>query len=204
MTFGFVTLKLLRGILTLFLAVTFVFLILRFAGDPMRLMLPDDTPPDVLEHYRHVYGLDLPLPVQYLRYLQGLTQGEFGYSFRDQQPALDTVMSRVPATLLLGLVSFALSTIFGMVAGVIAALKRGSTVDHAVISFSIRPFNAELLSGHPDDPAIRHDLADPAQRRHGNAGPPGHAGVDAGRWRGRSDRALHAVIHAGSAQPALH
>ncbi|MCV0349697.1 MAG: ABC transporter permease [Nitratireductor sp.] len=137
MTFGFVTLKLLRGILTLFLAVTFVFLILRFAGDPMRLMLPDDTPPDVLEHYRHVYGLDLPPPVQYLRYLQGLTQGEFGYSFRDQQPALDTVMSRVPATLLLGLVSFALSTIFGMVAGVIAALKRGSTVDHAVISFSI-------------------------------------------------------------------
>ncbi len=137
MTPGFLALKLLRGLLTLFLAVSFVFLILRLAGDPMRLMLPDDTPPDVLEHYRHVYGLDLPLPAQYLSYLQGLWQGDFGYSFRDRQPALETVLSRVPATLLLGLTSFAASTLFGLVAGIIAALRRGTIVDHAVISFSI-------------------------------------------------------------------
>lgn len=137
MTPGFVTLKLLRGLLTLFLAVSFVFLVLRLAGDPMRLMLPDDTPPDVLEHYRHVYGLDLPLPAQYLRYLLGLLQGDFGFSFRDRQPALDTVLSRVPATLLLGVSSFVVSTLFGLVAGLIAALWRGTLVDHAVISFSI-------------------------------------------------------------------
>ncbi|MDD9738336.1 ABC transporter permease [Marinovum sp. SP66] len=134
---GFLTLKLLRGLLTLFLAVTFVFVILRLAGDPLRLMLPDDTPPDVIDHYRQLYGLDRPLLEQYLRYLQGLMQGDFGYSFRDRQPALDTVLSRIPATLLLGLTSFVVSTLIGLVAGIVAALRRGSLVDQAVISFSI-------------------------------------------------------------------
>ncbi len=134
---GFLTLKLLRGLLTLFLAVTFVFVILRLAGDPLRLMLPDDTPPDVIDHYRQLYGLDRPLPEQYLRYLQGLMQGDFGYSFRDRQPALDTVLSRIPATLLLGLTSFVVSTLIGLVAGIVAALRRGSLVGQAGISFSI-------------------------------------------------------------------
>lgn len=137
MTPGFLTLKLLRGLLTLFLAVTFVFVILRLAGDPLRLMLPDDTPPDVIEHYRRLYGLDRPLPEQYLLYLRGLVQGDFGYSFRDRQPALSTVLDRIPATLLLGLTSFVLSTLVGLAAGIVAALRRGSLLDQAVIGFSI-------------------------------------------------------------------
>ncbi len=133
----FLLTKSLRALLTLFLAVTFVFLILRLAGDPMRLMLPDDTPPDVIEHYRQVYGLDRSLIEQYVLYLKGLLQGDLGYSFRDRQPALDAVLERIPATMLLGLTSFVLSTLIGVIFGIAAALKRGTSLDHAVMGLSI-------------------------------------------------------------------
>lgn len=133
----FVLTKLLRGLLTLALAVTFVFLVLRLAGDPMRMFLPDDTPPDVVERYRVMFGLNQPLILQYFHYFSGILHGDFGYSFRDNRPALEVVAERIPATLLLGLAGFALSVGFGVFAGVVAALRRDSLIDRAVMSFAI-------------------------------------------------------------------
>ncbi len=137
MSLRFTLIALARGLLTLFLAVTFVFLALRPAGDPLRLMLPDDTPPAVVERYRQLFGLDQPLVLQYLGYLRGLVQGDFGYSFRDSRPALAVVAERIPQTLELGLTAFALTTVLGVGAGTLAALRRGTAIDHLVITLSV-------------------------------------------------------------------
>ena len=88
MSLRFVLGKLLRALLTLVLAVTFVFVVLRMSGDPVTQMLPDDTPASVVADYRQMWGLDRPLPEQYARYVAGILHGDFGFSFRDDRPAL--------------------------------------------------------------------------------------------------------------------
>ncbi|WP_102958139.1 ABC transporter permease [Mangrovicella endophytica] len=133
----FVLTKLFRAILTLFLAVTFVFVVLRMSGDPVAQMLPDDVPAAVITQYREMWGLDRPLPEQYLRYVSGILSGNLGFSFRDDRPALDVVLERVPLTLELGLTALLLTLALGLGAGTLAALKRGSGTDHVTMAFTI-------------------------------------------------------------------
>ncbi|MBB4002598.1 MAG: ABC transporter permease [Aurantimonas endophytica] len=137
MSMRFLLTKLLRAFLTLVLAVTFVFVVLRMSGDPVTQMLPDDTPAAVIAEYRAMWGLDRPLPEQYLRYIGGIAQGDFGFSFRDDRPALDVVLERLPLTLQLGLTALGLTLLLGLGAGILAALNRGTTVDHATMAFTI-------------------------------------------------------------------
>ncbi|MEC5324452.1 ABC transporter permease [Aurantimonas sp. A3-2-R12] len=137
MSIRFILAKLLRGLVTLLLAVTFVFVVLRLSGDPVTQMLPDDVPASVIAEYRRMWGLDRPLPEQYLRYVLALLQGDFGFSFRDNRPALDVVMERVPETMRLGFAAFAITVIMGMAAGILAALRRGTGTDHATMGFTI-------------------------------------------------------------------
>lgn len=137
MRLQFILAKLLRGLLTLLLAVTFVFVVLRLSGDPVTMMLPDDTPPAIVAEYRAAWGLDRSLPEQYVRYIWSAAHGDLGYSFRDDRPALDVVLERVPMTLLLGLSGFAITVVVGLMTGTIAALRRGTGIDHAAMAFSI-------------------------------------------------------------------
>ncbi|MBF2712725.1 ABC transporter permease (plasmid) [Agrobacterium tumefaciens] len=133
----FILIKLSRAFLTLLLAVTFVFVVLRMSGDPVSMMLPDDTPPEIVAEYRAAWGLDRSLPEQYVRFIWSALHGDLGYSFRDDRPAVTVVVERVPMTLLLGLSSFAITVVVGLLAGIAAALKRGTSVDHVVMAFSI-------------------------------------------------------------------
>ncbi|MCM2436052.1 MULTISPECIES: ABC transporter permease [Rhizobium/Agrobacterium group] len=133
----FILIKLSRAFLTLLLAVTFVFVVLRLSGDPVSMMLPDDTPPEIVAEYRAAWGLDRSLPEQYVRFIWSALHGDLGYSFRDDRPAVAVVVERVPMTLLLGLSSFAITVVVGLLAGIAAALKRGTSVDRVVMAFSI-------------------------------------------------------------------
>ena len=94
--------KTLRACLTLLICMTLVFIVLRVSGDPATVLLPDDTPPAVQQEYRRQWGLDRPLPEQYLRYIVGLSEGRLGISFAEQRPAGEVVLERLPNTLLLG------------------------------------------------------------------------------------------------------
>nr|WP_319025397.1 ABC transporter permease [Rhizobium terrae] len=137
MRLQFILGKLLRGLLTLLLAVTFVFVVLRVSGDPVSMMLPDDTPPAIVAEYRVSLGLDKSLPEQYVRFIWSALHGDLGYSFRNDRPALTVVLERVPMTLLLGLSGFAITVVIGLLTGIAAALKRGTSIDHAAMAFSI-------------------------------------------------------------------
>jgi peptide/nickel transport system permease protein len=81
---------------------------------------------------RRSLGLDDPWPVQYLKWLSSLLQGNWGYSLVDGRPVLTVVLERAPATLLLMTASFAIALTGALPLGVVAAVRKRSTLDHAL------------------------------------------------------------------------
>ncbi|QPB24478.1 ABC transporter permease [Rhizobium sp. 007] len=137
MSTRFLIVRTLRALLSLVLVVTFVFLMLRLAGDPIKILLPEDTPASVVEQYRARWGMDAPIYVQYIRYVASVLHGDFGTSFRDGRPALQVVTERIPATLMLGFAGLTVALIVGLPAGIAAAVMRNSIVDRSVISLAV-------------------------------------------------------------------
>jgi peptide/nickel transport system permease protein len=132
-----VLVKALRAIATVLICVTLVFVVLRLAGDPARMLLPDDTPPATLALYRARWGLDQPLSVQYVRYLAAVAHGDLGRSFADDREAWQIVAERIPATLRLGGAALALSLLIGVPAGILAAIRRNSWIDRVLMSGAV-------------------------------------------------------------------
>lgn len=128
--------RLIRGILTLWVVVTLVFVGLRLSGDPVFLMLGDEASPEAIEALRNQLGLNEPLPVQYVRYMQTVASGDFGNSLRERRPATEIVAERLPATAELAIAALALALFIGIPAGVFAALRRNSLVDRGLMSIA--------------------------------------------------------------------
>lgn len=133
--------KSLRAVVTLWLVVTFVFFVLRLSGDPTYMLLPDDIDDATREFYRQLWGLDKPIFVQYLNYIDALLQGDFGISFRNNQDAFQLVWDRVPKTALLTGTALLISLAIGIPLGIIAALYRESWIDRAVMAVSVFGFS---------------------------------------------------------------
>ncbi|WP_157020061.1 ABC transporter permease [Mesorhizobium xinjiangense] len=133
----FVVFRLARALITIVGCATLAFFVLRMAGDPIIALLPADAPPEVMERYRTLWGLDRPLYEQYVRYLISLAQGDFGQSLVDGRDALGVVLERAGATLILGGVVIALALLIGVPAGTFAALRRGTPADHATMTVAI-------------------------------------------------------------------
>jgi peptide/nickel transport system permease protein len=129
--------RILRALVTIFLVLSFAFLILRMSGDPALLILSPDAPPEALEAFRRGWGLDEPLWKQYLTFFTNLLQGNFGQSMRDSSPAMSLVIDRIPATLAITVPAFLFKLLIGIPAGVFAALHRNTMVDRLVMSLSV-------------------------------------------------------------------
>ena len=132
--------KLARALLTILLVMSFAFIVLRLSGDPAQIMLGPDAPQDAVDAFRARWGLDDPLWQQYLAYLKQIMTFDFGISMRDQSPAIDLVLERIPATLALTIPALLLKIAIGIPAGVYAALHRESIADRGVIMFAIFGF----------------------------------------------------------------
>lgn len=129
----YISLRLLFALPALWLIVTMVFLLAHIVpGDPVAQMLGEGARADDLQQLRHALGLDLPIPVQYERYLEGVLQGNLGESFRFQQPVTKVILEHYPATLELAAVALGVCILIGIPAGVLAAHKRGERTDQAV------------------------------------------------------------------------
>lgn len=123
-----------RAILTVWLVVTLVFVILRASGDPVPLLLPTEATPDQVQALRVELGLDETITVQYLRFWQQMAQGDFGASLRFNQPALQLVLDRLPATISLAVAAFGLAAVVGVGLGSLAASVRGSVLDRVAMA----------------------------------------------------------------------
>jgi peptide/nickel transport system permease protein len=86
---------------------------------------------------RRGMGLDDPLPVQYVKWLSSLLRGDWGYSLVDGRPVAAVIFERVPATLLLLTMSFAIGVALAVPLGVVAAVRRHSALDHALTVASL-------------------------------------------------------------------
>ena len=129
----YISLRLLFALPALWLIVTMVFLLAHIVpGDPVAQMLGEGARADDLQQLRHALGLDVPIPLQYERYLKGVLHGNLGESFRFQQPVTKVILEHYPATLELAAVALGVCILIGIPAGVLAAHKRGEKTDHAV------------------------------------------------------------------------
>lgn len=106
-------------------------------GDPARLMAGPRASKSAVAKIREKYGLDDPVPVQYVNYVKGIFRGDLGTSFTTRRPVLDDLKRYLPATLELGLVSFIMSTIIGIPLGVLSSVKRDKLPDHVARFVSI-------------------------------------------------------------------
>jgi peptide/nickel transport system permease protein len=127
----FILKRLLLAIPTLIGISIITFVIVRLApGDPIRLFtFGSRASNEDIEALRHLYGLDQPLPIQYLDWMWKLAHLDFGRSFIYHEDAAALFMQYVPNTLQLAVVALSLQLLIGVPLGVIAALKRGTWID---------------------------------------------------------------------------
>lgn len=140
-----ILLRFLRAVVTLLFCVTLVFVVLRTAGDPAEQLLPAETPPDVIQDYREAWGLDQPIVIQYLIWLENVSRGDFGQSFASRRPVLDLVAETLPRTLLLGISALLLASILGLTMGIAAALARGTFTDRALMAGAVLGYSMPVF-----------------------------------------------------------
>ena len=111
-----------------------MFLAARLTGNPLEMMYPEGLPPDQEERLLAEYGLDKPIPVQFLRYVRELSQGNFGVSLREKRPVAEMYAEDIGATLKLAGLAFLVSVAFGIPIGMVGALKRRTGTGRFVMS----------------------------------------------------------------------
>ncbi len=121
--------RVMSALLVVLVAASLVFFLIRLSGDPVQMMLGETSGVEQAQALRHSLGLDRPLAAQYVTFLGNAVRGDFGTSFRYDQPALSLVLERLPATLELALGALLLSILVAVPLGIAAAIRRGSLVD---------------------------------------------------------------------------
>ncbi|MBL8134377.1 MAG: ABC transporter permease [Anaerolineae bacterium] len=129
---------------------TFV-MVFMMPGDAARMYAGPRAPEATVQRIREIWGLDQPLPVQYVRYIGRALQGDLGNSTRDNRPVLTVVVERLPATIQLALAGLFVELIIGVPLGILAALRPGSWVDQlatviSLIGISIPSFALGLVA----------------------------------------------------------
>jgi len=130
--------RLAQSVLTVFGALTIVFLVLRLTpGDPTAIMLGDYATPELVAILRKQYGLDKPLPVQYVVFLKNTVTGNFGVSLSQKTSAMSVIRGALPYTVELALAAMLVTCVVGIPLGMIAALKRNTVADFAAMVIAL-------------------------------------------------------------------
>jgi len=123
------------------------FLLIHLApGDPVQALVGDfPAPPEYVRAVRHDFGLDRPIAVQLLLYLEHAARGDFGYSFAQRRPVMQVILERVPATVLIVFTAWACAGVIGPTVGVISALRRYSIWDHAAVITALAGYSIPVF-----------------------------------------------------------
>jgi peptide/nickel transport system permease protein len=138
---AFILRRLIQACIVLVIVTLLVFLVIRFLpGDPVLLFLSrgdaSSLTPEQIAATRHEFGLDKPVMVQYANWIWGVLHGDLGKSLFYRENVSRLIQERLPVTLNIGLVAFALNFFLGISAGLISALKRGKTIDTVITVFA--------------------------------------------------------------------
>jgi peptide/nickel transport system permease protein len=115
-----------------------VFVLTRAApGDPIAVLLGDQATAEDIARVQKVYGLDKPLPLQFVLWLKELANGNLGESIFLQRPVTQALWERAEPTTLLSLLSIAIATLIGVPCGIVSAVYRGKWVDQVFTGFAM-------------------------------------------------------------------
>jgi peptide/nickel transport system permease protein len=133
----FLAKRLSQAVLILF-GVTLITFCLSFLmpADPVRMLAGRSATQATVESIRRELGLDKPLPVQYIKYVSRLVQGDLGRSYKQKTQVSELIMSRLPATLLLMAGTIFFELLIGLPAGIFAATRRGRSADNWIMALS--------------------------------------------------------------------
>ena len=163
----------LLGVLPVMFGVSVViFILMHLApGDVATVLLGPQATEAAKTELRHALGLDLPLPVQYGKWLLRTATGDFGISVATQLNVATLVLPRFLNTLLLTVASLFLSVIVGYSIGLLAALRARSVFDRITMTVTLLAGSAPaVLAGIDPRPAVRDPAALAAGLRHGRYG----------------------------------
>jgi peptide/nickel transport system permease protein len=136
--FAFLARRLTSIVPTLFVVSVLVFgLQLLLPGDPATMLAGEEADARAIAEIRAAYGLDQPIHVQYLRWIGGVLQGDFGHSMRIGLPVRDLVLDKLPVTLQLGAMAFVIACLIGIPMGVLSAVRKDSMWDYAANAISL-------------------------------------------------------------------
>ena len=136
----YMSVRVLQGLLVLMCIATVNFMLIRAApGDPVAVLAGEAGASDeqFVAQLRAQFGLDQPLSVQLWHYLSNVVQLDLGFSYRQQQPVLDLILERLPATLLLTGSAFVMSLVLGVLLGAWSSRKVGTWVDSAITTVAL-------------------------------------------------------------------
>jgi peptide/nickel transport system permease protein len=137
----FVIRRLAQSLLVLFVTSLIVFAGIYAIGNPIDILIAADATAAEREQAIRSLGLDRSLIEQYGTFVWNALQGDLGRSFVFNQPSIDLILSRMPATLELAFVALALSLVVGIPLGLWAGLRPGTTLDETVMTGSILGFS---------------------------------------------------------------
>jgi peptide/nickel transport system permease protein len=130
--------RLLLMIPVAFLVTIGVFVLVRLSpADPVLAFSGEERDPAVLAAMREEFGLNQPMPVQYVAWITHLAHGDLGRSFQTKQRVLEAITERLPATAELGVAALLISVTIALVVGIVSAIKRNSFVDIAASSVTL-------------------------------------------------------------------
>jgi peptide/nickel transport system permease protein len=118
------------AIVTLFILSLTIFSVVRLTGDPVSLLAEPGARAEDLDRVRAEWGLDRPLPVQYLSFLRNIATGELGKSFNYEMPVSQLYFQRLPNSLELALAASLISFLVGIPAGLISAVRVNTAWDN--------------------------------------------------------------------------
>jgi peptide/nickel transport system permease protein len=138
--------RLAATLLVMALVGVFIFLLLHIApGDPAAVIAGDNATPQQIADIRHQLGLDLPMPIQFGRWVWELLHGNFGISIFSQAPVLTLIEQRLPATISLTLLTMGFAAVLAVGAGVLAAWRAGGLLDRGLMAFSALGFSVPVF-----------------------------------------------------------
>jgi peptide/nickel transport system permease protein len=133
----FLVRRLLLLILVVWGLVTVVFLLVTvLPGDPAQLIAGAGAPASTVALIRHALGLDQPLPVQYVQYLNHVIHGDFGRSYQSHRPVWNELMDVFPRTIQLAVAAEVSASLLGMLLGTVAASQDGKIADRVAMLIS--------------------------------------------------------------------
>ncbi|MBE0693693.1 MAG: ABC transporter permease [Aquamicrobium sp.] len=134
---AFILRRLAQSFIVMLVVALISFMLFRFVGDPVANLVGQESRISDIEELRQRLGLNDPFYIQFVRFIGNALQGEFGISYRLQQPVTELIVSRLPATIELAFASAMIALVFGVVLGVFTALRPKTFATGVIMTLSL-------------------------------------------------------------------